>query len=138
MKLFEYDRERFGGDKTAINRHSVRRYVDIETGDQYTLDKTLDGAPPFYHAEGPRAHDRTRPFTPSVKHLAECWGDGWPWRKAVRALLQALDATIVGRCPQYASSKHDKVGERLRGDQRKGRPYIRRSKADLKGEQHAA
>lgn len=31
----------------------------------------------------------------------------------------------------YHQPKHDKVGERLRGDQRKGRPY-RRSKADLK------
>jgi hypothetical protein len=34
----------------------------------------------------------------------------------------------------YHQPKHDKVGERMRGDQRKGRPYIRRGKADLRGE----
>ena len=30
------------------------------------------------------------------------------------------------------SSRHDRVGEKLRGNQRKGRPYIRRSSAELK------
>ena len=97
MKLYEYDRERFGGDKTAINRHSVRRYVDIETGEEYTLNKTLDACPPCYQAEGPRAHDRKRIFTPSVKGLDAYWGSGWTWRKAVAHFLQHLGAEVVGR-----------------------------------------
>ena len=31
-------------------------------------------------------------------------------------------------------SKHDRVGEKLRGNQRKGRPYIRPASAELKEE----
>ena len=35
------------------------------------------------------------------------------------------------------SSRHDRVGEKLRGNQRKGRPYIRRSSTELKKEAKA-
>jgi hypothetical protein len=89
-----FGRESFGGDSDAINRHSIRHYVS-SSGSEYTLDRTLDGCPPFFTLW---AHTTSRhAFIPSFGRAvpvdgAEQWGDGWSWSRAEAAALAAINA----------------------------------------------
>ena len=92
--LKEIDRETYGQDARAINRHSERSYED-EAGNRYVLSCTLDGCPLFFEAYGPFKKDHEG-ILPRLKVLGqESWGDGWTWRKALRAFCKELTARIV-------------------------------------------
>jgi hypothetical protein len=88
-----FSRESFGGDTNAINRHSVRRYVDSD-GCEFSLDRTLDASPPFFSLWSfPVATNH--PWLPALGESvpvdgADCFGDGWSWQQAETAALAAI------------------------------------------------
>lgn len=87
----EIDREQYGNDHRAINRHSVRTYQD-EQGNLWKLSRTTDALPPFFEAYGP--------YRPGLQGIVprfkvdglEYWGDGWPWTRAVKVFFAAVAA----------------------------------------------
>ena len=72
-------RERFGGDKRAINRHSVRVYECA--GQTFTLDRVNDACPPYFTL-GQDSTGKTLPVNGE-----RLWGDGWSWGKAEDAAM---------------------------------------------------
>ena len=95
-RIKEIGRETYGNDGRAINRHAERTYED-EAGNRYILSRTLDGVPPFYEAYGPFSKDHEG-VLPRLKVLGkEYWGDGWTWRRALRAFCGELNASIACR-----------------------------------------
>lgn len=81
------ERGRFGGDARSINRHSVRVYE--WRGRRYTLDKTLDGVPPFYTLFG--KPDSGYGVSRVVKvNGKEYWGDRLAWRMAEEMAFDAI------------------------------------------------
>lgn len=83
-------RETFGHDRRAINLHSIRVYAVPREGQEYVLDRTLDGCPPFftlYVREPGRRVARGIPVGG-----ADYWGDGWRWPRAEAAALEAIAA----------------------------------------------
>ena len=91
--LTEIRRETYGHDERAINRHSERWYADA-ADNRYVLSRTLDGSPPFFEAYGP-FRDQHKGCLPRLKVLGrEYWGDGWTWRRALRAFCKGLNASI--------------------------------------------
>ena len=94
--LKEIRRETYGHDARAINRHSERWYED-KAGNRYVLSCTLDGIPPFFEAYGPFRVDHEG-LLPRLKVLGkEYWGDGWTWRKALRAFCKELNANLMSK-----------------------------------------
>jgi hypothetical protein len=85
-------RERYGGDSRAINRHSVRVYEF--QGSFWKLDKTCDGAPPFFNLEElPFDPRKTSGMGQRVKvEGADYWGDGYSWPKAEKAAFAVIVA----------------------------------------------
>jgi len=87
--LKEISREIFGHDEKAINKHSVRIYID-ENGNLWQLDRTLDGCPPFYSACGP--------YSPTFQGVLPAlrvdglnyWGSGLSWKKALPMFFEAV------------------------------------------------
>jgi hypothetical protein len=55
-KLKEIERDYFGNDERAINKHSTRTY-EADNGKLYKLDRTCDGIPKFFRAYGPYDKD---------------------------------------------------------------------------------
>ena len=93
-RITEIRRETYGHDARAINRHSERWYED-EAGNRYVLSRTLDGVPPFFEAYGPFRPDHEG-FLPRLRVRGlEYWGDGWNWRRALRAFCKEIDARVV-------------------------------------------
>lgn len=91
--LTEIGRGTYGHDERAINKHSVRRYRD-ETGNNFVLSRTLNGIPPFFEAYGPFRDDYTG-VLPRLRVMGqEYWGSGWNWRRALKAFLSELNATL--------------------------------------------
>ena len=94
--LKEIKRETYGHDARAINRHNERWYED-RAGNRYILSRTLDGCPPFFEAYGPFNTDHEG-LLPRLEVLGrEYWGDGWTWRRALRAFCKELNASIRSR-----------------------------------------
>lgn len=92
-RLIEVNRETYGHDARAINRHSDRKYRD-ENGKFYLLSRTMDGIPPFFEAYGPYAADCVG-LLPRIKVNGQAyWGGGWNWARAVRAFLKEIGATF--------------------------------------------
>lgn len=86
----EIDRDYYGHDKRAINKHSTRTYVD-QRGRLFKLCRTTDGTPRFFEAYGPYSPDY-RGVLPRLKvNGADYWGDGWSWKKAVPAFFSAAN-----------------------------------------------
>ena len=87
--LTEIEREYFGNDKRAINRHSVRTFRD-EYGNLYKLDRCLDAMPRYFTAYGPY-HNFTRGLLPWLKVQGkETWGEGLSWNKALVLFKSAI------------------------------------------------
>jgi hypothetical protein len=93
VKEFPNLRERFGGGKTAINKHSVRYYG--HGGQHYRLDRTLDASPPFFTLESlqvnPGQDFERAYFYGELPHQIpktlkvngqRHWGDGFTWKQA--------------------------------------------------------
>jgi hypothetical protein len=95
-RIREIKRETYGHDTRAINRHSERWYKDA-ADNRYVLSRCLDGIPPFYEAYGPFKADHEGLLPRLMVAGQEYWGDGWPWRRALRAFCCELNAVIVGR-----------------------------------------
>lgn len=94
MKLTLIDHERYGGDDTAINKHSVKTYQD-EAGNLYQLNRTLDGVPPFFEAYGPYKKG-FQGILPRLKVAGQdYWGNGISWNKAEKLFHAALRKTGV-------------------------------------------
>lgn len=87
--LHEIERETFGHDARAINKHSIRIYTD-QGGNLYQLDLTLDGIPPFFSASGPYRPDFIG-ILPRLKIKGQdYWGSGWGWEKAEQLFIEAV------------------------------------------------
>lgn len=87
-------RERFGGDKSAINKHSVRVYHWPEMG-WFKLDRNLSCCPPCYHLVELRGDPRTysgEPYMPRVVKVdqKDYFGDGLPWTKAEAMAMKSI------------------------------------------------
>jgi hypothetical protein len=87
----------FGGDKNAINKHSIRYYkvMLFEKPIFFRLDRNLSGSPKFFNLtkmeHDPREtsdHDYI-PRTVKVEGK-ENWGDGYSWPKAETSMFNAL------------------------------------------------
>jgi hypothetical protein len=92
-RLIETEREAYGHDARAINRHSTRQHQD-ESGNFYLLSRTLDGVPPFFEAYGPYTAEHVGILPRLSVNGQEYWGDGWGWRQAVRAFLREISAAL--------------------------------------------
>ena len=92
-KLIEIERQVYGHDAMAINRHSTRKYRD-ETGKFYLLSRCLDGCPPFFEAYGPYTAEYVGVLPQLKVNGREYWGDGWGWQRAVHAFLKELRAVL--------------------------------------------
>lgn len=68
----------------SINHHHKRFYE--HEGSYYLLDKTMDGAPPFYSLYA-LAHNPESDMIsfPAIMRVDNCeyWGDGISWEKAI-------------------------------------------------------
>lgn len=91
--LTEIGRETYGHGERAINRHSARTFAD-ERGARFILSKTLDGCPPFFEAYGPFEEGHQGALPRLKVQGKEYWGDGWSWRRALKALCGELAVTI--------------------------------------------
>ena len=100
--LIETGRERHGNDKRAINRHSVRRYVD-HTGHVYLVDRVLDAVPPYFQFCGPVTPEFCG-LMPNIKlppDLEDEWGDNIPdmnfisWSRAFKAFVGSLKKSKI-------------------------------------------
>ena len=89
IQLTEIERDTYGRDGRAINRHSDRTYRDKD-GNLYMLSKTLDGIPPFFEAYGPYREDHRGLLPRLLVDGEEYWGDGWAWPEAFRAFRKAV------------------------------------------------
>jgi hypothetical protein len=88
MRELTEKREAFGGgDGRAINKHSVRVYE--HDGRLYTLDRTLDGCPPFFTLFRRPASGEGMSETIRVNG-AEHWGSGLSWPKAEAVAVEAV------------------------------------------------
>ena len=95
MLLTEIDREVFGNDRRAINRHSCRTYR-TDDGRIVVLDRTLDMCPPAFEIHGPYAED-FQGVTPTTKVNGEQnFCDGRSWDVAIQKMCEVLDARVVG------------------------------------------
>jgi hypothetical protein len=100
--LKEIERDYFGHDETAINKHSTRTYEDDE-GNRYMLDRTTDGIPPFFSAYGPYKSDFKGLLPRLLINGKEYWGNGMSWKKAEIKLREAL-CSNAKQIPQPSGS----------------------------------
>ena len=102
MNLNEHEirdeREVYGHDKRAINRHSVRVYKVPGHDDKIYLNRTLDGCPPFFelytfpNAAFNEQQGRVT-FSQRIKVKGkEHWGSGLSWPKAIELAGGAIEA----------------------------------------------
>ena len=110
MELAEIksEREVFGNDGRAINKHSIRIYEDAQTGEFFEINKTLDGVPPFYelfsrsdlrrktvnkHTWLESISSQLSPIFPErIKaDKQEYWGDGITWLQAEIIAQKAIE-----------------------------------------------
>ena len=105
--LTELCRERFGGDRRAINRHSVRYYL-VESGLILAMDRTTDGMPMFFSTTL-----RKVDFVGVVPSLRiegqQCWGSGYSWIKALRILEKELEVTVVSASKFFTTWEFSKA-----------------------------
>jgi hypothetical protein len=87
LHLIEINRTTF----RSINKHSERLYIS-HNGRLYKLSRTLDGCPPFFEAYGPYAPDYEGVLPRLKVDDHEYWGDGWSWKRAEKAFLEAVNA----------------------------------------------
>lgn len=87
--LAEIERDYYGHDGKAINKHSDRTYKD-EYGNLYMLSRTTDANPRFFEAYGPYTSD-FRGALPRLKvNGLDYWGDGISWNKAIEMFKAAI------------------------------------------------
>ena len=92
-RLTEIERQVYGHDATAINKHSSRKYSD-DSGQCYLLSRTLDGVPPFFEAYGPYSAEYVGILPRLRINGQEYWGDGWGWARALCAFLAEISAEL--------------------------------------------
>lgn len=94
MILTETDREVFGNDTRAINRHSTRTY-ETDDGRVVVLDRTLDMCPPAFEIHGPYAKTFVG-VTPTTKVDGQrFFCDGKSWKAAVAKMCEVLSAKVA-------------------------------------------
>lgn len=89
-------RETYGHDERAINKHSIRVYETSGVRGlkkmEFTLNRTLDGCPPFYELY----YFKPDTFLPT--HLKvnseQYWGDGLSWPKAEQQAFKVIAAFL--------------------------------------------
>jgi len=86
IKELRSERQTYGGDKRAINRHSERTYKSSR-GNKYILSKTLDGSPPFYEVYYDESHVPLGYMMSKImRHIRingeSYWGNGLTWKQA--------------------------------------------------------
>lgn len=87
--VIEVERETYGQDGRAINKHSERTYI-TPSGNMYLLSRTLDGISPFFEACGP--YPMTFKGLLPRLHIGgkEYWGDGMSWKEAERTFKEVV------------------------------------------------
>jgi hypothetical protein len=98
IEEIKYRRVIYGHDEHAINKHSTRIYmvsgVRKPKATEFTLNRTLDGCPPFFEL----CYFKGDSFSPT--HLKvngeQYWGDGLSWPKAEQQAFKAITA-FLGR-----------------------------------------
>lgn len=86
------ERERYGNDATAINKHSVRTY-EVEGFGDVRLSRTLDGCPPFfelYYFKAGAAISTSIPVDGG-----RYFGDGLTWREAEAKMREAMESGVA-------------------------------------------
>lgn len=92
--LAEVDRVSFGGDKNAINRHSVRKYM-TQAGVLFMIDRQTDCRPRSFQLYGPMSLD-FRGICPGWKVGGhDYFGNDWSWSHAERVFVAELGATLM-------------------------------------------
>lgn len=91
ITLTEIDRETYGNDERAINRHHDRTFCTA-AGRRYMLSRTLDAYPPFFEAYGPYGDDHVGMLPRLRVDGSDYWGDGLPWSQAMRRFRAAVEA----------------------------------------------
>ncbi len=91
-------RESYGGDKNAINRHSVRYYEWPDVG-FFAIDRTLNGNPKFfeltelYHDPRKQSEKFYIPRTIPIGRN-RYFGDGLNWPQAEQLASEAIQKII--------------------------------------------
>lgn len=89
MRELSHLRATFGHDDRAINKHAVRVYE--HAGRRFTLDRTLDGVPPFFTLF---EHPASGEGLSQTIHVAgeATWGSGYGWERAEAAARRTIEA----------------------------------------------
>lgn len=80
------EREVYGNDDRAINRHSVRCYLVPGHDYKICLDKTLDGVPQFYELY---SCEKSSDYI--LVGGRRCFGEGLNWNQAVKLAGEAIE-----------------------------------------------
>ena len=106
MNLNDYEledeRQVFGNDTQAINRHSVRVYKIPGHDGKFYLDKTLDMLPPHYNLYTfPNARWNDQHGIPTFAQNIpvngeQYFGAGLPWAKAIELAGDAIEKWFGG------------------------------------------
>lgn len=94
MKEIIEERKRYGGNKDAINRHSVRAYKFDGHDPLIYLNKTLDGSPPFYEIYSFDSPNKLLSTNIPVNGN-RYFGDGFTWKQAEKQLKQTIQELFV-------------------------------------------
>lgn len=82
INFVEIDREVYGNDRRAINRHSVRNYIDAN-GNRWRLDRTLDTLPRFFTMQYLGNALGKNGTSMDVTHRGSTeFGEGYTWKRA--------------------------------------------------------
>ena len=96
MNLNDYEvreeREIYGNDTRAINRHSVRCYRVPGNTVKIFLDKTLDASPPCYELY---TFDMGVVIANIPVNGKRFFGDGLTWGQAIKVAGEAIEAWFV-------------------------------------------
>lgn len=92
MKEIKEERKRYGGDKNAINRHSVRAYKFDGHDNLIYLNKTLDGSPPFYEIYEYSANNHGNFLSTTIPvNGFRFFGSGLSWKQAEKQMEKTIE-----------------------------------------------
>ena len=94
LTICQIGQDEFGHDERAINRHVVRTYLTSD-GRVVDLDLTTDMSPPEFCINGPVPMQHVGLVPRLPVDGAEYFGPNWKWDRAVKKMLEVLDAELI-------------------------------------------
>jgi hypothetical protein len=96
------DREYYGNDTRAINRHSVRCYAIPGHSSRIHIDRILDASPPCYEMYYFELEGISQRLAEMGRHVCDLattipvngqryWGEGLTWNQAIEVANQAIN-----------------------------------------------